>query len=64
MAYFSNQAPSGQLVAELEVLIRTAIFKPATCLVECLLQQAANRIDAGYQAQSSRLKSRMHRCFM
>jgi hypothetical protein len=52
MAYFSGQTPSGQQVAELEVLIRTAIFKPATCLVECLLQQAADRIDAGYQAKA------------
>lgn len=51
MANFSGQAPSAQQVAELEVLIRTAIFKPATSLVECLLQQAANRIDASYQAK-------------
>jgi hypothetical protein len=31
------------------VLIRTAIFKPATQLVGFLLQEAAKQIDAGYQ---------------
>jgi hypothetical protein len=31
------------------VLIRTAIFKPATQLVGFLLQEAANQIDAAYQ---------------
>jgi hypothetical protein len=31
------------------VLIRTAIFKPATQLVSFLLQEAANQIDAAYQ---------------
>jgi len=35
-------------VAELEVLVRTAIFKPANELVGMLLQQAAERIDAAY----------------
>jgi hypothetical protein len=37
------------LVQELEVLIRTAIFKPANQLVGMLLQAAADRIDATYQ---------------
>ena len=31
------------------MLIRTAIFKPATQLVGLLLQEAANQIDAAYQ---------------
>jgi len=35
-------------VAQLEVLIRTAVFKSANELVGWLLQQAAERIDAGY----------------
>ena len=34
---------------QLEVLIRTAIFKPANELVRSLLQAAADRIDAIYQ---------------
>ena len=36
---------------QLEVLIRTAIFKPANELVGFLLQAAADRIDATYQAK-------------
>jgi hypothetical protein len=38
-------------VQQLEVLVRTAIFKPANALVGVLLQAAADRIDAAYQAQ-------------
>jgi hypothetical protein len=36
-------------VQKLEVLVRTAIFKPAAALVAFLLQAAAERIDAAYQ---------------
>jgi hypothetical protein len=36
-------------VQELEVLIRTAIFKPANQLVGFLLQAAADRVDRAYQ---------------
>ena len=36
-------------VQQLEVLVRTAIFKPANLLVGHLLQAAADRIDAAYQ---------------
>jgi len=36
-------------VQQLEVLVRTAIFKPANVLVGVLLQAAADRIDAAYQ---------------
>jgi uncharacterized protein UPF0236 len=36
-------------VQKLEVLVRTAIFKPATALVAFLLQAAAERIDAAYE---------------
>jgi hypothetical protein len=39
-------------VQQLEVLVRTAIFKPANTLVGVLLQAAADRIDAAYQAQA------------
>lgn len=40
---------NGVAVQQLEVLVRTAIFKPANALVGFLLQAAADRIDAGYQ---------------
>jgi len=36
-------------VAQLEVLVRTAVFKSANELVGWLLQQATDRIDAAYQ---------------
>jgi hypothetical protein len=45
---FGNKEPAGTAVAELEVLVRTAIFKPANGLVGMLLQQAADRIDQAY----------------
>jgi len=38
-------------VQRLEVLVRTALFKPATALVAFLLQTAAEQIDAAYQAK-------------
>jgi len=50
-ARFGAQPPTGALVQELEVLVRTAIFKPANALVGHLLQSAADRIDAAYQPQ-------------
>ena len=49
MARFQGQDPRGTAVQELEVLVRTAIFKPANVLVGCLLQAAADRVDAAYQ---------------
>lgn len=49
MARFQAEEPSGVSVQRLEVLVRTAIFKPACALVGHLLQEAANRIDAAYQ---------------
>lgn len=51
MAQFAAQAPSGEAVQQLEVLVRTAIFKPAADLVAFLLQEAIDRIDAAYQAK-------------
>jgi hypothetical protein len=48
MARFAASEPTGVAVQELETLIRTAIFKPATALVGCLLQGAADRIDQNY----------------
>lgn len=49
MTRFQEAEPSGVAVQQLEALVRTAIYKPATALVAQLLQQAADRVDAGYQ---------------
>ena len=49
MARFGAEEPNGVLVQQLEVLVRTAIFKPANALVGYLLQAAADRADAAYQ---------------
>jgi len=49
MAHFGAQTPNGLAVQQLEVLVRTAIFKPANALVQWLLQAAADRVDAAYQ---------------
>jgi hypothetical protein len=49
MARFQGQDPRGTAVQELEILVRTAIFKPANVLVGCMLQAAADRVDAAYQ---------------
>jgi hypothetical protein len=42
----------GNAVAQLEVLVRTAVFKSANALVGWLLQQAADRVDAHYQPKA------------
>jgi len=52
MARFAAQTPSGTAVQELEVLVRTALFKPAAALIGDLLQRAADRIDSGYQPKA------------
>lgn len=49
MTRFQAAAPNGAAVQQLEVLVRTAIFKPANVLVAFLLQAAGDRSDAGYQ---------------
>jgi hypothetical protein len=49
MAQFQAQTPAGEAVAQLELLVRAAVFKSANELVGWLLQQAADRIDATYQ---------------
>ncbi len=48
--------PTGQLVQQLEGLVRTAIFKPANALVGHLLQAAAARIDAAYQPKPGEVR--------
>jgi hypothetical protein len=46
----------GQSVAELEVLVRTAVFKSANALVGWLLQKAADRADAAYQPKAGQMR--------
>jgi len=43
-------------VAQLEVLVRTAVFKSANELIGWLLQQAAERIDAAYQPKPGQVR--------
>ena len=49
MRHFRAEEPHGVAVQQLEVLVRTAVFKSANALVGFLLQEAANRVDAAYQ---------------
>jgi hypothetical protein len=56
MARFAAREPTGTLVQELEVLVRTAVFKPANALVGHLLQAAADRIDAAYQPKPGQVR--------
>jgi len=56
MTRFQSQAPHGQLVQELELLVRTALFKSASALVGVLLQQAADRSDATYQPKPGEVR--------
>jgi hypothetical protein len=52
MRRFGAGQPTGIAVQELEVLVRTAVFKSANAMVGWLLQQAADRIDAAYQPKA------------
>jgi hypothetical protein len=49
MARFQAVEPNGVAVQQLEVLVRTAVFRSANQVVAYLLQHAADRIDAAYQ---------------
>jgi hypothetical protein len=49
MARFQGQMATGPVVAQLELLVRVAVFQSANELVGWLLQQAADRVDAAYQ---------------
>jgi hypothetical protein len=49
MERFQAGEPTGVAVQQLEVLVRTAVFKSANALVGFLLQGAADRMDAAYQ---------------
>ena len=52
MGRFLADPTTGIAVQELEVLVRTVVFKSANFLVGWLLQQAADRIDAAYQPKA------------
>lgn len=56
MAQFQAQAPAGDAVAQLEVLVRTAVFKSANELVGWLLQQAADKVDRAYQSKPGEVR--------
>ena len=56
MVQFAARTPTGDAVQQLEVLLRTALFKPANALLEHLLQEAVNRIDATYQAKPGQVR--------
>ncbi len=56
MAQFAAQPAEGAAVQQLEVLVRTAIFKPANELSGFLLQQAAERVDATYRPQPGQMR--------
>jgi hypothetical protein len=49
MAWFENQQTNGNAVAQLEVLVRTAVFKSANVLIGWMLQQAAQQAQSVYQ---------------
>ena len=51
MAKFLMEPIHGKSVQQLEGLVRTLIFKPASSWVGYLLQEAAHKLDATYQAK-------------
>src|SRR5437773_7829742 len=53
---FQSRQPHGTDVAQLEILVRTAVFKSANELVGWLLQQAADRIDAAFQPKPGEIR--------
>jgi hypothetical protein len=53
---FQAQEPQGSAVAQLEVLVRTAVFQSANALVGWLLQQAVDRADAAYQPKPGQVR--------
>ena len=56
MTQFEAQPPHGVDVQQLEVLVRTAVFKPANAVVGYLLQAAADRIDECYQPRPGQVR--------
>ncbi|MCI0745007.1 MAG: UPF0236 family protein, partial [Verrucomicrobia subdivision 3 bacterium] len=60
MGRFQAEEPNGLAVQQLEVLVRTALFKPANVLVGTLLQVAADRVDAAYQPKAGQQRKGRH----
>jgi hypothetical protein len=58
MTQFAAHPPAGDAVQQFEVLLRTALFKPANELVGMLLQEAADRVDAAYQPKPGQVRKR------
>ena len=56
IARFESQSVQGNAVAELELLVRTAVFKSANELVGWLSQQAVDRVDAAYQSKPGEVR--------
>ena len=56
IACFQAQAPRGNTIAQLEVLVRTVVFKSANALVGWLLQHAADQVDAAYQPKRGQVR--------
>ena len=56
MARFQAQELDGNAVAQLEILVRTAVFKSANALVGWLLQQAVDRADGAYQPKPGQVR--------
>lgn len=48
-AFQAHELPDGNHVADLELLLRAAVFKPLNILLQTLLQQAVERIEAAFQ---------------
>ena len=55
IARYQSHAVQGAAVAELELLVRTAVFKSANALVGWLLQQTVERLDEAYQPKAGEL---------
>lgn len=53
---FAAQPLNGSTAQQLEILIRTAVFKSANEVVQFLFQQAADRVDAAYQAKPGEVR--------
>lgn len=53
---FATEPLNGSSAQQLEILVRTAVFKSASQVVQFLFQQAADRIDAAYQAKPGEVR--------
>jgi hypothetical protein len=56
MTQFAAGPVGGESVQQFEVLLRTALFKPASELFGFLLQQAADRVDAAYHPKPGQVR--------